>query len=57
MDDDAGWQYFWLLIMIKTNLAPVLEESVDVDHDGEDEDGDGDHGGCVPRELVVRPRI
>ena len=43
--------------MIRTSLAPVLEESVDVNHDGEDEDGDGDHSGRVPWELVVRPTI
>ena len=41
----------------ETNLTAVLEEPVDVDQDGEDKDGDGDHGGRVPWELVVRPRI
>ena len=43
--------------MIRTNLAPVLKESVDVDDDGEDEDSNGDHGGRVSWELVVRPKI
>ena len=49
--------FYDFLLRRKTNLTAVLEEPVDVDDDGKDKNGDGDHCGCVPWELVVRPRM